>query len=188
MAISGVFCLCRHPALACLIGGPGCHPWARQRLRRRAWHTPSFLHRLSYPPTRLFQPPAAKCAAVLWKTLLRKGNGYGRLTLRSSPGPQTCWGGVGTARLHVVPGPGMRMSPKVPPGRTAQSSPNRGGSNGYRIRAWKIEVAQLAAEAGLAITVCHLPAGSKWTKIEPAVLPNHHDLARPASRDPPDER
>ena len=59
-----------------------------------------------------------------------------------------------------------------------------GGSNGYRIRAWKT---QLAAETGLAITVCHLPAGSKWTKIEPAVLPNHHDLARPASRDPPDE-
>ena len=41
-----------------------------------------------------------------------------------------------------------------------------GGSNGYRIRAWKIELAQLAAETGLAITVCHLPPGSKWTKIE----------------------
>jgi transposase len=42
-----------------------------------------------------------------------------------------------------------------------------GGSNGYRIRAWKIELAQLAAETGLAITVCHLPPGtSKWNKIE----------------------
>ena len=41
-----------------------------------------------------------------------------------------------------------------------------GGSNGYRIRAWKIELAQLAAETGLAITVCHLPPGSRWTKIE----------------------
>ncbi len=42
-----------------------------------------------------------------------------------------------------------------------------GGSNGYRIRAWKIELAALAAETGLAITVCHLPPGtSKWNKIE----------------------
>lgn len=42
-----------------------------------------------------------------------------------------------------------------------------GGSNGYRIRAWKIELAKLAAETGLAITVCHFPPGtSKWNQIE----------------------
>jgi hypothetical protein len=42
-----------------------------------------------------------------------------------------------------------------------------GGSNGYRTRLWKTELAQLAAETGLAITVCHLPPGtSKWNKIE----------------------
>ena len=42
-----------------------------------------------------------------------------------------------------------------------------GGSNGYRVRAWKIELAKLAAKAGLQITVCHLPPGtSKWNKIE----------------------
>ncbi|WP_030941179.1 MULTISPECIES: ISAzo13 family transposase, partial [Streptomyces] len=42
-----------------------------------------------------------------------------------------------------------------------------GGSNGYRTRAWKLELARLAAEAGLTITVCHLPPGtSKWNKIE----------------------
>jgi hypothetical protein len=42
-----------------------------------------------------------------------------------------------------------------------------GGSNGYRTRAWKTELAALAAEAGLAITVCHFPPGtSKWNKIE----------------------
>ena len=42
-----------------------------------------------------------------------------------------------------------------------------GGSNGYRIQAWKIELAKLAAETGLAITVCHLPPGtSKWNQIE----------------------
>ncbi|MDP9792482.1 hypothetical protein J2S43_000994 [Catenuloplanes nepalensis] len=42
-----------------------------------------------------------------------------------------------------------------------------GGSNGYRSRAFKTELAALAAETGLAITVCHLPPGtSKWNKIE----------------------
>jgi hypothetical protein len=42
-----------------------------------------------------------------------------------------------------------------------------GGSNGYRVRAWKIELAAFAAETGLRITICHLPPGtSKWNKIE----------------------
>jgi hypothetical protein len=42
-----------------------------------------------------------------------------------------------------------------------------GGSNGYRVRAWKLEVAKLAAETGLDITVCHYPPGtSKWNRIE----------------------
>jgi hypothetical protein len=42
-----------------------------------------------------------------------------------------------------------------------------GGSNGYRTRLWKVELAQVAAEIGLEITVCHLPPGtSKWNKIE----------------------
>lgn len=42
-----------------------------------------------------------------------------------------------------------------------------GGSNGYRTRLWKTELANLAAETGLTITVCHLPPGtSKWNKIE----------------------
>jgi hypothetical protein len=35
-----------------------------------------------------------------------------------------------------------------------------GGSNGYRIRAWKAELAQLAAERGLEITVVHHPPGT----------------------------
>ena len=34
-----------------------------------------------------------------------------------------------------------------------------GGSNGYRTRAWKTELAQLATETGLTITVCPPPAG-----------------------------
>jgi hypothetical protein len=46
-------------------------------------------------------------------------------------------------------------------------SADGGGSNGYRTRAWKTELAALAAQTGLAITVSHLPPGtSKWNKIE----------------------
>ncbi len=42
-----------------------------------------------------------------------------------------------------------------------------GGSNGSRLRLWKTQLAQLAAETGVEITVCHLPPGtSKWNKIE----------------------
>jgi Rhodopirellula transposase DDE domain len=42
-----------------------------------------------------------------------------------------------------------------------------GGSNSYRTRAWKAEIAALALETGLSITVCHFPPGtSKWNKIE----------------------
>jgi transposase len=42
-----------------------------------------------------------------------------------------------------------------------------GGSNGSRVRAWKIELAAFAAETGLHVTVCHLPPGtSKWNRIE----------------------
>jgi len=42
-----------------------------------------------------------------------------------------------------------------------------GGSNGYRIRLWKVELQHFADETGLRITVCHFPPGtSKWNKIE----------------------
>lgn len=42
-----------------------------------------------------------------------------------------------------------------------------GGSNGYRLRLWKLELQDLVDEIGLPITVCHLPPGtSKWNKIE----------------------
>jgi hypothetical protein len=42
-----------------------------------------------------------------------------------------------------------------------------GGSNGYRLKAWKVELARLAKETGLRITVCHYqPGTSKWNKIE----------------------
>jgi hypothetical protein len=42
-----------------------------------------------------------------------------------------------------------------------------GGSNGARVRLWKLELQKLADELAMAITVCHLPPGtSKWNKIE----------------------
>ena len=42
-----------------------------------------------------------------------------------------------------------------------------GGSNGYRVRLWKVELQKLSDEIKLPITVCHLPPGtSKWNKIE----------------------
>ena len=42
-----------------------------------------------------------------------------------------------------------------------------GGSNGYRLRLWKIELQRLANQTGLPIGVCHFPHGaSKWNKVE----------------------
>jgi Rhodopirellula transposase DDE domain len=42
-----------------------------------------------------------------------------------------------------------------------------GGSNGHRIRLWKIELQRFANEQGIEISVCHFPPGtSKWNKIE----------------------
>jgi hypothetical protein len=42
-----------------------------------------------------------------------------------------------------------------------------GGSNGYRVRLWKVELQKLADETGMEHSVCHFPPGtSKWNKIE----------------------
>jgi len=42
-----------------------------------------------------------------------------------------------------------------------------GGSNGSRVRLWKLELQRLCDTTGLTIHVCHLPPGtSKWNKIE----------------------
>lgn len=42
-----------------------------------------------------------------------------------------------------------------------------GGSNGSRLRLWKVELQKLANELGIPISVCHFPPGtSKWNKIE----------------------
>ena len=42
-----------------------------------------------------------------------------------------------------------------------------GGSNGHRVRLWKVELQKLATELESKISVCHFPPGtSKWNKIE----------------------
>jgi hypothetical protein len=54
-----------------------------------------------------------------------------------------------------------------PDARRLLITADSGGSNSSRGRAWKIELAALALEAGLEITACHFPPGtSKWNKIE----------------------
>ena len=55
---------------------------------------------------------------------------------------------------------------RYPDATTLMVTADAGGSNGYRSRVWKAELAKLATEIGLGITVCHYPPGtSKWNKI-----------------------
>jgi hypothetical protein len=56
--------------------------------------------------------------------------------------------------------------PAYPTSRRLLVCADAGGSNGYRVRLWKVELAKLATEIGLPIMVCHFPPGtSKWNKI-----------------------
>ena len=54
-----------------------------------------------------------------------------------------------------------------PQGKRLLICADAGGSNGYRVRLWKVELAKLATEIDRPITVCHFPPGtSKWNTIE----------------------
>jgi hypothetical protein len=56
---------------------------------------------------------------------------------------------------------------QYPQARRLLITAGAGGSNGYRTRAWKAELAALPLETGLEVTVCHFPPGtSKWNKVE----------------------
>jgi hypothetical protein len=56
---------------------------------------------------------------------------------------------------------------RYPQAKRLMITADGGGSNGYRVRLWKVELQKLADELKLPITVCHLPPGtSKWNKIE----------------------
>ena len=58
-------------------------------------------------------------------------------------------------------------SPRYPMATSLLITADGGGSNGYRLRLWKLELQGLVDELGFPITVCHLPPGtSKWNKIE----------------------
>ena len=57
--------------------------------------------------------------------------------------------------------------PIYPDAKRLLITADAGGSNGSRLRLWKIELQKLADETGLRIVVCHFPPGtSKWNKIE----------------------
>lgn len=59
---------------------------------------------------------------------------------------------------------GLRLYPKT---RDLLITADGGGSNGWRLRLWKLELQKLADETSLALSVCHFPPGtSKWNKIE----------------------
>ncbi len=59
---------------------------------------------------------------------------------------------------------GKRLYPKA---RTLLITADGRGSNGYRLRQWKLELQRLSDDADVTITVCHFPPGtSKWNKVE----------------------
>jgi hypothetical protein len=59
---------------------------------------------------------------------------------------------------------GKRLYPNA---RTILTTADGGGSNGWRLRLWKLELQKFADETDLPISVCHFPPGtSKWNKIE----------------------
>jgi transposase len=59
---------------------------------------------------------------------------------------------------------GKRLYPAA---TTILMTADAGGSNGWRLRLWKVELQKFADETGLPVAVCHFPPGtSKWNKVE----------------------
>jgi hypothetical protein len=57
--------------------------------------------------------------------------------------------------------------PRYPDAAELLITADGGGSNGYRVRLWKVALQAFADESDLRIYVCHFPPGtSKWNKIE----------------------
>ena len=65
-----------------------------------------------------------------------------------------------------------------------------GGSNGYRLRLWKLELQASSTSSGFPVTVCHLPAGHEQVEQDRTspVLVHHPELARQAARHAPGDR
>jgi transposase len=101
---------------------------------------------------------------------LRRAVPYGVYDISNNLG----WVSVGTDHdtatfaVHAIRRWWKTMGKKRHPGASRlMISADGGGSNGYRVRLWKVELQKLANELKLPITVCHLPPGtSKWNKIE----------------------
>jgi hypothetical protein len=102
--------------------------------------------------------------------ILGKANPYGIYDLQNNCG----WVNVGTDRdtsAFAVEsirrwwrGMGEQLFPQA---EAIQIFADGGGSNGSRVRLWKVELQGLAEELGMPIRVSHLPPGtSKWNKIE----------------------
>jgi hypothetical protein len=56
---------------------------------------------------------------------------------------------------------------RYPSARALLITADGGGSNGYRLRLWKVALQGFANTTGLTVRVCHFPPGtSKWNKIQ----------------------
>ena len=59
---------------------------------------------------------------------------------------------------------GRRLYPKA---ASILITADGGGSNGWRLRLWKVQLQEFADRTGLCVSVCHFPPGtSKWNKVE----------------------
>lgn len=101
---------------------------------------------------------------------LGKANPYGVYDIAKNTG----WVSVGTDHdtaafaVESIRRWWFQMGQQVyPDAQKLMVTADGGGSNGSRVKLWKVELQKLADETGLDITVCHLPPGtSKWNKIE----------------------
>jgi hypothetical protein len=101
---------------------------------------------------------------------LGKAVPYGVYDLRENTGWVTVGSSADTAQFAVATIRQWwdRMGSAAYPGATRLLiTADAGGSNSYRVRLWKKELAEFAAETGMEVAVCHFPPGtSKWNKIE----------------------
>jgi hypothetical protein len=101
---------------------------------------------------------------------LRRAIPYGVYDINNNVG----WVSVGTDHdtagfaVHAIRRWWRTMGKKrYPRAKRLMITADGGGSNGYRVRLWKVELQKLADELKIPITVCHMPPGtSKWNKIE----------------------
>jgi len=101
---------------------------------------------------------------------LGKANPYGVY----DPAANVGWGSVGTDHdtaefaVETLRRWWDKMGrPRYPEATELLVTADGGGSNGSRVRLWKVALQRLADQTGLRISVCHFPPGtSKWNKIE----------------------